>query len=99
MNKQILAKISSIIVTSLFIGAEIVLFLTLGRTIDDSLWIILGLVLALLFVTPIHELGHILFASIVKMRVVYLQLGCLLIRREGGRYALKLANPLWADET
>ena len=99
MNKQTLAKICSIIVTSLFVGAEILLFLTSGTTIDGSLWMILGLVLALLFVTPIHELGHIVFALLAKMQVVYAQLGCLLIKREGGRYALKLVNPLWTDET
>ena len=99
MNKQTLAKISSILLTILFVGCEILLFLTLGTTNEGIVKVIVGLFVALIFATPIHEFGHIVFAKLSKMQVVYAKVFCLSFKKAGVRYALKLTNPFLADET
>jgi hypothetical protein len=99
MNKLIIGKIYSIILTVLFIGTEILLFLVRGATVDSGTAVTIGLFLALLLVTPVHELGHLVFAAMAKMKTVYMKFFCFSIQKQGGRYALKLVSPFSSDET
>lgn len=100
MRKNIFAKIYGVVLTLAFLAGEIVLMVSPAlKGIETSIGLLIGLVFALVFAPTAHELGHILFALFSKMQLRYTKFFCLKIQKQGGRYAVSLANPFLADET
>ena len=60
---------------------------------------VVGLLTALIFVPAFHELGHVLFAKINGMKVVYCKCFCLRFYAKDGRMKIGFANPFAPDET
>ena len=97
MNKRTVTTIYSLFLALALLGSELFLLAKFGSATDGAVKVVIGLLLALLFVTPFHEVGHIIFAAATKMRTVYAKLSFFCIIKQGGRYALRLANPFAAD--
>ena len=70
-----------------------------GAELDILIHLAVGLFTALVFVPAFHELGHVLFAKINGMQVVYCKCFCLRVYRKDGKTRAGLANPFTPDET
>ena len=60
---------------------------------------IVGLAVSLVLAPTVHEIGHIVFARINQMRVIYAKFFCFKISECKGKRRFSLASPFVADET
>lgn len=60
---------------------------------------LIGLFLSLAFSPIIHEMGHVVFASAVKMDCVYVKAFCFKIYLKNGKKRLGFASPFTPDQT
>lgn len=67
--------------------------------IKEAVISICGLVAGFILAQVYHELGHIGFASAVKMELVYTKFFCLKFYRKGGKLRMGFASPFAPDET
>lgn len=58
-----------------------------------------GLVLGIILAPVVHELGHVFFAKISDMDLVYLKCFCIRITRSEGKKKFSFASPFEPDET
>ncbi len=98
MKKSILSKIYTMAITLAFVLGEVAVFIAKGTTPIGAVFVILGVFLAFMLAPTVHELGHIAFAKSANMQIQYAKFFCFSVQRVGGRYALKVVNPLLADQ-
>ena len=67
--------------------------------IKEAVFSICGMFVGFVIAQTYHELGHVGFASAVKMELVYIKFFCLKFYRKKGKLRMGLVSPFAPDET
>ena len=98
--KGTLSKIYAITLTFGFVAAEILLLcLPAFSEPKNTGSILIGLALSLVLAPNFHELGHVFFAEISRMKWTYVKLFCFSFTAKKRGFLVKLVNPFAADQT
>ncbi len=100
MRKKTLSTICAVgcmalLLTGILLGF---IFAWKGEVIDTALYLI-GLAVSVILAPVLHETGHIVFAKINEMQLVYAKFFCVRIYQKQGKVKLGFASPFAPDET
>ena len=94
------ASIYAITCMLLLVGGFLLTFYFAWQSgIEETVWSIVGYLLAFVFAPTLHELGHIVFAKTAKMGVMYAKFFCFKVYLKNGKKRLAFASPFVPEET
>ena len=97
--KRVLKKMYAWGLLLVLVTSFVSLFLWAWPDLDALAGAVLGVTTAVIFVPAYHELGHVLFASMHKLQVVYCKCFCVKYYVKDGKKRVGFANPFTPDET
>lgn len=99
MMKRVLKKAYAWVLLVFLVTSFVSLFIVSWSDLDALAGAVLGVTTAVIFVPAYHELGHVLFATVNQLRVVYCKCFCLKYYIKDGKNRVGFANPFAPDET
>lgn len=99
MKRKLSTFCATVCTLLLAAGFLLVFFFAQRAGIKETVKCITGLVYGFVFAPVLHEMGHIAFAGITKMRVVYAKFFCFKLYTKGKKKRFALASPFAADQT
>ncbi|MBR2023873.1 MAG: hypothetical protein IJ996_05110 [Clostridia bacterium] len=100
MRNRRIATAYAVFCTLLLVGGGVVCFAFAYQDgIDSMIECIAGLLVGVVLAPIFHELGHVAFAKMAKMQLVYVKTFCFAWIRRGKKLHFRLVSPFAPDET
>lgn len=100
MRKRTLATAYAIVCTLLLLGGGLACFISSCFVGVTAMALsVVGLALGVMLAPIVHELGHVVFASVNHFRVAYFKAFCFAVERKGKNAKFRLVSPFAPDET
>lgn len=97
--KRIFTKVYAWALLIVLVMRLLILFALSWSNLDRMIEVVVGISTAIVLVPAFHELGHVLFAAINKMRIVYCKCFCMRYYVKNGKGKVGFVNPFTPDET
>ncbi len=98
-NTRVSSAFAVVCTILLSAGVLFTFYLAWQSGLDSTIEDIVGLAVSLFLAPVFHELGHIAFAKLGKMRIMYSKFFCFKIYEKEGKNRFGFASPFRADET
>lgn len=99
MNRALRTVYATVLLAAMIAGEFFAILSTREKEIAATVFVVCGLVFALIFAPTAHELGHIVFGKTQNMRLKYAKFSCFRFVEQGGKLSFSFASPLSPDET
>ena len=100
MRRKTVATIyAAFCIALLLAGLSLTFYFAWKSGLESGIEALVAIVLSLFLAPTLHELGHVVFASLCDMELEYVKFFCFKLVRTGGKLRFSLASPFAPDET
>lgn len=99
MNRALRTIYATVLLAAMIAGEFVAILSTREKEIAATVFVVCGLVFALIFSPTAHELGHIVFGKMQNMRLKYAKFSFFRFVERNGKLSFSFASPLSPDET